>query len=135
MSLMNKLLGTSALAIMCATAGCDASKPELEATKQTLQTVTGERDGLKTQLAAANQQMAGLRAQVTDLQAKLAAAAAPAPAPEAAAEPKKEEKAPAKKGAKAAKAEPKAAPAPTPAPAPGATTGPATEGRKGRGHF
>ncbi len=124
MSLMNKLLGISALAILCATAGCDQSKAELEATKQTLQTLTGERDGLKTQLAAANQQLTGLRQQVADLTAKLAAATPPAP--EAAPEPQKDEKKPAKKVAK------KAEPAPAPA---GATKGPAESARKGRGHF
>jgi septal ring factor EnvC (AmiA/AmiB activator) len=130
---IKNLVSLSALAFVCALAGCDQSKAELDATKTQLQTVSAERDGLKTQLAATSQQIAGLRQQVADLQAKLAQAAAPAPAPEPAAEPKKDEPKGKKGGKKVAKEEPAAAPAAPAKPAP--TTGPATEARKGRGHF
>jgi hypothetical protein len=129
MGIMKKTLMLTAL-VLAGAAGCDQSKPELDATKAQLTAVSAERDGLRTQLSTANQQSAALQAQVTDLTAKLAAATAPPPPPPAA----EEEKAPAGHKKKAAKAE-VAAPAPaTPLPA-GATTGPAKETRRGRGAF
>lgn len=101
----------AALALLAvSTVACDPSKAELDKTKGDLQTVTAERDSLKTQLDQANGKVASLQQQVTDLQAKAAVAAAPAPAEEKPADEK-----PAKGGKHAAKAKEKAdKPAPMP---------------------
>jgi hypothetical protein len=116
------------LLAVAAAVGCDQSKAELDSTKTQLTAVTGERDGLKTQLTAAQQQVTALQAQVAQLQAAATKPAEPA----VAAAPVAEEKG---KKHKAAKAEPAPATTPTPAPTPPGTTGPASEARKGRGHF
>src|SRR5215208_2197945 len=71
---ITKSLFAPVLFASLALAGCD--KAELESTKQQLQTVSLERDNLKTQLDASKQQSAALTQQVNSLQAKLAAAAA-----------------------------------------------------------
>ena len=57
---MTRFLFVPVLLASIALAGCD--KAELEATKQQLQTVTVERDNLKTQLDASKQQTAALDA-------------------------------------------------------------------------
>jgi hypothetical protein len=80
------ILTLAAGLLLAITTACDPSKPELEKTKQELQTVTAERDSLKSQLEQANAKNTQLTAQVAELQAKAAAAAA-APAAPAAAEP------------------------------------------------
>ena len=59
---------------------CDPSKEELEKTKLTVTSLTQERDALKVQLAAAQQQ-------VSDMTARMAAAAPAAPATAPAAAP------------------------------------------------
>ena len=61
-------------------AGCDASKDELESTKATLTTVTKERDDFKSQLAAAQQQIATDKAELAKAKTAEAATKAPAPA-------------------------------------------------------
>jgi septal ring factor EnvC (AmiA/AmiB activator) len=72
-----KTLGIAVvLAATGALAGCDQSKAELEATKQQLQTVTMERDSLKTELQESKQRAVTLQRQLADIQAKLSAAAA-----------------------------------------------------------
>jgi len=129
---LRNILGFMALASLTTLAACDQSKPALDKATADLAAMTTERDGLKAQLAASNNQLVALRAQVTDLQAKLAAATAPAPAP-AVVEEKKPEPA-AKKGKKSAKPEAVAQPAAAPLPA-GATAGPAVEAKSGRKHF
>jgi hypothetical protein len=60
--------------------GCDASKPELEATKTKLAAITLERDGLKAQLDAAQAILGITKKERDDALAKLAAAAAEAAA-------------------------------------------------------
>lgn len=97
MQAVKRMMMLSVLVLVSA-AGCDRSKPELDATKQQLTAMTAERDGLKTQLDAAKQQTAALQAQLTDIQTKLAAATAAAAAPAPLAEP---DKALSKKGKKA----------------------------------
>ena len=62
--------------------GCDASKAELDRTKQTVASLTAERDSLKTQLDQANQRNSQLQQQLTDLQSKAQAQAAAPPAAE-----------------------------------------------------
>lgn len=111
---MKKVLGVAVVLVATsALAGCDQSKPELESTRKQLQTVTMERDGLKTQLAEAQQRAVVLQQRVADISAKLSAAAADLvpPAGEAKPETAKGEK----KAAGANKPAP-AKPAPTPAP-------------------
>jgi predicted nucleic acid-binding Zn-ribbon protein len=98
---LKNFLGFVALASLTTLAACDQSKPALDKATADLAAMTTERDGLKAQLAASNNQIVALRGQVADLQGKLAAATAPAPAP-AAVEEKKPEPA-AKKGKKSAK--------------------------------
>jgi hypothetical protein len=127
---LRNILGFVALASLTTLAACDQSKPALDKATADLAAVTTERDGLKAQLAASNNQLVALRAQVTDLQAKLVAATPP-PAPAVVEEQKPE---PAKKGKKSAKPEAKAQPAAAPLPA-GATAGPAVEAKSGRKHF
>ena len=82
--------------------GCDPSKAELDKTKQELQTMTAERDALKSQLDQANGKMGTMTQQMSDMQAKANAAPPPAAAEAAPAA------APAKKhpAAKAAAAKP-----------------------------
>jgi len=77
---MTKFLFVTILLATIGLVGCD--KAELEATKQQLQTVSLERDSLKTQLDASKQQNAALTLQVNNLQTKLAAAAAALAAPD-----------------------------------------------------
>jgi len=79
MKLHTMFLG-SALVAAVAMGGCDSSKAELEKTKADLATVTTERDGLKTQLDTATNHEKELTSQVSDLNAKLAAAEAAKPA-------------------------------------------------------
>lgn len=61
-------------------AGCDASKPELEATKTKLTAITAERDGLKTQLATALANLEGAKKEREGVAAKLATCEADAAA-------------------------------------------------------
>jgi hypothetical protein len=75
----------AATSLLLGVIGCDPSKAELDRTKQELQTVSAERDGLKSQLDQANGKVATLTQQVTDLQAKANAAPPPAAAEEKAA--------------------------------------------------
>jgi cell division protein FtsB len=56
-------------------AACDSSKAELDRTKQTLSSVTAERDNLKAQLEQERQRSTQLQQQVTDLQSRAQAAA------------------------------------------------------------
>lgn len=82
--------------------GCDASKPELQATKTKLAACTTERDGIKTQLDWAVANLENVKKERDAALAKLAAAAAEAAA---------------KSAADAAAAEPVVAAKPAPAPA------------------
>ena len=66
---------------------CDRSKPELEATRQQLQTVTAARDSLNAELEASKQRAAGLQQQVTELQGRLSAAVAALVPPEVVGQP------------------------------------------------
>ena len=59
------LIGVMALSGL---GGCDPSKEELDKTKAQLQTVTSERDGLKTQLAAAQGQATAAQQQLSAAQ-------------------------------------------------------------------
>jgi hypothetical protein len=131
----NTLAGLALL--VAGTFACDPSKAELDKTKADLQTVTTERDGLKTQLDLANGKASSLQMQLTDLQAKAAAAAAPA-APMVA-EAKAEGKAEAKGGHHAAKGKPekaeKVAPAPLPSPEKLKEIQAKPAARSGAGHF
>jgi chromosome segregation ATPase len=56
-----------AIAISWMTIGCNQSNAELDSTKQQLQQVTTERDSLKAQLDAANQQNAAAQQQIAQL--------------------------------------------------------------------
>jgi septal ring factor EnvC (AmiA/AmiB activator) len=79
---MTKILGVAvALVTIGGLAACDQSKAELDATRRQLQTMTMERDSLKTQLEDSKQRAAVLGQQVAEIQAKLSAAAAALVAP------------------------------------------------------
>jgi hypothetical protein len=65
--------------------GCDASKAELQATRNQLTAVTLERDGLKVQLAAAQASLESTKGERDAALAKLAAAAEAGAKPDAAA--------------------------------------------------
>jgi chromosome segregation ATPase len=91
---LRSLTLAAATSLLVGVLGCDPSKAELDRTKQELQSVTAERDNLKSQLDQANAKVTTLTTQVADLQAKATAAAevpakeepaAPAPAKRAAA--------------------------------------------------
>jgi len=85
----------TATSLLLGVLGCDPSKAELDKTKQELQTVTAERDSLKSQLDQVNGRIATMTQQMSDMQAKAnaapppaaAAAALPAPAPAKAKKP------------------------------------------------
>jgi hypothetical protein len=69
------------LTVVAFLGGCDASKPELESTKTTLNNVTNERDQLRAQNTKLQQDLDATRAELAK------AKAAPAPAAATAAKP------------------------------------------------
>jgi hypothetical protein len=108
-----KLFTLTLLVAGVALGACDRSKAErakaeLDTTKQQLQTVAAERDGLKTELDASRRRELGLQQQVTELQGRLSAAVAALVPPEV---PNKSGDAP-KPGAAKTVARPARVPAP-----------------------
>jgi septal ring factor EnvC (AmiA/AmiB activator) len=79
---MTKILSVAVVLVATAAlTACDQSKAELDSTRHQLQTMTMERDSLKTQLEESKQRAAVLGQQVAEIQAKLSAAAAALVAP------------------------------------------------------
>jgi hypothetical protein len=74
------------LGVVAMLVGCDASKDELESTKTTLASVTKERDDLKTQVGALQQQLDASKADLAKAKAAPQAGTSTAtktPAPDA----------------------------------------------------
>jgi peptidoglycan hydrolase CwlO-like protein len=69
------------MSVVALLGGCDSSKQELDSTKTTLNSVTAERDDLKTKNATLQQQLDAAKAELAKAKTPPAATAAATPAP------------------------------------------------------
>jgi outer membrane murein-binding lipoprotein Lpp len=69
------------MSVVALLGGCDSSKQELDSTKTTLNSVTAERDDLKTKNATLQQQLDAAKAELAKANTPPAATAAVTPAP------------------------------------------------------